>query len=221
MGAGLRLAGAAAGDHGEVAESAGARIGEVEAEREVEFHAGFEEGELGREDAGNGEALVAEADGLSGDGGVAGEAALPERVGQQGDGGGTGAVFLGAEGAADERADAKQGEHPGGDAFGLDLLGIDGAVGASGEVDADVLEGGQSLETAGLVPDLEVEGGDEHLAQFLGGILLVDDEQVGGIAEGEGFEEDGIDNAEDGGGGAGSEGQGEQGDHRKGGRFRQ
>ena len=87
------------------------------------------------------------------------------------------------------------------------------AVGSAGQVDVDVLKGGQRFERAALVSPLEeIAGCDEYLLQVLSVVSFPNHEQALWIAKGQRLEKHGIHHAEDGAGRAHAEGQGQQGD---------
>ena len=139
-------------------------------------------------------------------------------VADDGDGRGRGAVVFGAEHAAGGGGDAEHGEVVGGDELADEGVGELGGGGADAEGDAVGLGGCQFGELGGVLAEVLVEGAGEDGEAGLvagddaAGVVVAKAVECARVGDGEGFEEDGVDQREDGGVAADSEGQGEQGD---------
>ena len=171
-----------------------------------------EEAEVCGEDADDGGFVPAKADELADDGGVGAEAADPDRVGEDDDVGGVGEIVFGAEEAAEGGTGRDEGQEVGGGVGDFDLLGIAFAgEGTVGDPDAgDLIELFCALAE---VVELETgEGGTVGVAE-----AGVEDGEAIGAGVGHRAEENGVDEAEDGGVGADADGQREDGESGKGG----
>ena len=215
---GGRDAGAEAGpDAGPLPVVARDGFGVLHGGDEVIRHcAGLGAGEAFGGDAGDFVYDFAGAECLADGGGLAAETAGPVIVGDDGDGVGAGlAVVIGGEEAAGGGAEAERGEERAGDILADGTLhfivGGKGDVGASSEGDDEEI----GLGLGGFT-EFEEEGIGEA-GSFVGfaGVIVGDDVVDGvegsGVGDGEGAEENGVDEAEGGGDGADGEGEGENG----------
>jgi hypothetical protein len=73
------------------------------------------------------------------------------------------------------------------------------------------------MERLGLLAQVEVVGVGDFLRVLFGGAGALEDNEAGGVGEGEGAEEEGVGEGVDGGVGADAEGEGEDGDGGEGG----
>ena len=176
------------------------------AEGKPHFDLGVGKLEFGGHYADDGVGLIGDGKGAADSRGVGMEAAAPEAVAEEG------FMIAVAEGAAEFRGDAEDGEEAGGGAARDDLVGLSGAV--NGHVVAQV-PAGFFEKVAAVAPGQVVVGGDAILGAFGAGFFDAY-EARGGFIE-RGAEKDGIDDAEDGGVGADSEGEdGDDGDGERG-----
>ncbi len=192
--------------------AAGAAVGDILAanghhQGQPEFGAIFHAAEPGRHDADDGVRLAVELKGAADDRGIAAESPLPQRIAQDDDGIALRHfVLFGPEGAAEGGMDAEQRKIRLGDVFGRDALPLVHA----GEGRAGVREEGHVLERAALrAPVAVVRHGGAPAFHLRPLDIAPQFDQAGRRGIRERAEDDGIDDAENGGVGANAEGQGE------------
>ena len=191
----------------------------IDGEPEVGWIAaeGFSE-KAGRGDADDGDGVAADDEGGTNDGGIGAVLLLPGTIAEHGDGRGVGLVVGGRDGAPGEGAKAEGREVIAADHFVAEGLG--GAVGfaaAHAVRPSAGLEGGEGGELGGVLLHALIEGIGEEAPVVLGAafdaavVAYADAVEASGVGDGQGLEHDGVDEGEDGGGGADAEGQGEHG----------
>jgi len=196
------------------AELAGG-AGGAERQRAPELH-GVDEFERRREHADDGVGDIVELHDRAQRVVVAGELGLPGGVAEDGDGRGAGFEIRGVEEPAAPRAHAEHGKETAGDGGGGDAHGAVAAL----ERDRAIAVGGQGTKRfwRGLLPRNELDVGHHVAATRDGcGALLgqfAREHEVAGFRVGQRLEQDGVDDAKDGGVGADAEGE-EQDDERR------
>jgi hypothetical protein len=118
---------------------------------------------------------------------------------------------------AELRLDAEDGEAGWVNGKEADAFGLRSA----GEIYVAAADGGDVLEDAGALIVPEFGDGHAHVGRANAGKIVLDIYELFGMRVGERVEESCVDHAEDGGGGADAEGDGENGDGAKAGRFAQ
>jgi len=182
----------------------------LEDPRQPDLGLGNEKGEVEarRQDAHDGDVLPVQPEASSQQLRVAAEAAVPERIGDDRDVTPARRQLLGLEAAPPRRRRAEQAEEIARDARGRELLGLALASQAGVERVVD----GEAVEAPSLVPDGLVLGErDGHAAGMGVGVELRDGDQPLRVPKGKRPQQDGVDDAEDGGAGPDAEGQGEHG----------
>ena len=175
------------------------------------------EGESLGHHADHGSGLAAVEEGLADSGGIAVEIALPSAPGEDDFAVVALGGFTGEKGAAEEGVDAEDIEEIGFDVQAADDFRV---VGDRREAIAVVLEEGDAGESLrGGLPVEEVIGIDGQGAGKQFGQVFAQHDEAIGAGEGEGFEQDGVDDGEDGGDGADAESEGEDGGERESRRF--
>ena len=178
--------------------------------------AAIEKTERGRENADDRVAATVERDGAADDGGIAAEMRLPELVAEQNDGSGSGLFFRWKKIAAENRVDANECEKIRRDSVAADIFGL----GDTGKIEADVVDDGHGGEGTALLAPIEKIGiGNGNVADLFVGFAHED--ELRGVFERQRAEEDGVDDAEDGGIGADAESESEDGDGGEAGGFRE
>lgn len=179
----------------------------LEGERDV--HGGIADvGRTGSGDAENGVEFAAHAELGADDVGIAAEMVAPEFVVEDDDLFVAGEGVVGNQMAAEDDFRAEEEVEPaGGDAAGLDLLGPVG----SGDGEAFAGPAVDGVEEGGLLLPVEEVAGGSAVA-LAGFVVGPEHDDAVAIDVGERGEEDGIEEAEDSGGGANAQGEGEQGD---------
>ena len=165
--------------------------------------------EILRRDANDGLGMAIEHNGFADNGGIAGEAFFPETVTENDDVVVAGLAVFGSEARAEEEIDTEEGKEIDGDVLDGNFLGVT----VSGEIVALVKDVGHAGENG--IADLPIEKirrGDGVVRVGVLRIIFPDHNQAGGIVIGQGANENGIYHGEDGGVGADTEGQSEDGD---------
>jgi hypothetical protein len=175
------------------------------------------EGETLGHDADDGSRHATSAEGLADGGGIAVEIALPRAPGEDDFTVVAVGGFDGEKGAAEDGMNAEHVEEVGFDIEAADDFRV---VSGRGEAVGVVLDEGDTGEGFGIALPVEEMRGvvGQRAGGQLGHVFAQHDEAVG-TGEGEGLEQDRVDDREDGGDGADAEGQGEDGGEREAWRF--
>ena len=167
--------------------------------------------EAGLGDAEDGHRLAVEEDFFVDDGRIRPETALPEGVGEDGDGVGVnGFVVIGSDGTAERGPDAERFEPSAGDeGGGNDLVAV-----AGGEAGRAIELGGQALDGGGGAEVIKHGVGEAPVGPVfaLAGPGKFELDEALGIGEREGAEEELVEEGENGGVGANSDGEGDGSD---------
>ncbi len=191
-----------------------ALVGAVGIDLKRQPDVGFGIGDVGfSDDAEDGIGLVAEGERGADDIRIAAELALPEAVADDDNFAAVGGIFLGREGAAKHDGGVEETKVGFGDVDAVDLLRD-----CAGEIKSGTAEvvGGDVLKDTRLFsPEIEFGGGSAGPVAIRRDVHHLD--HAIGVGIGEGFEEDGVDDGEDGGVGSDAEGEGCDGGEGEGG----